>query len=339
MWVYHCALNFFFEVHYEIGDLMLLSVIIPVYNVEMYINKCLDSLMRQITSDVEVICIDDGSTDNSGKICDEYAEHQGNIHVFHKSNGGVGSARNLGLKMAKGQYVAWIDPDDYVHPDWFRKLKEALDRDSPDLILFDYYTDDYGKIAETHSGLKGKLTQESLIFELSSDKRLKSGMCLKVISRKIFQNLSFDESAIIFEDYDVTTGIALAVNDIVAIPDCLYYYVRRKESLVNYVNMKKRLIAAHIAGERYRRFKEAGYTVTKAGFWKMALLVALNDLDQPQQAEERSHYRKLIRKDLINIIKDGNPELQVKLVALCGVVLSFDIMGKVWNVVRQRRYK
>lgn len=318
---------------------MLLSVIIPVYNVEKYIYKCLSALINQITSDVEIICVDDGSTDNSGKICDEYARYYVNIHVFHKVNGGVASARNLGLSKARGDYIAWVDPDDYVSSNWFSRLREILYRDSPECVLFDYYTNDYGKITEVHSGFSGKISKELLIFELSSDKRIESEMWLKVISRKIFQNLSFDESAIILEDYDVTTSIALLVNNIVAIPDCLYYYVRRKESLVNHVSMQKRLIAAHIAGERYRRFKEAGYAVTKAGFWKMALLAALNNLDQPQQARERSHYRKLIRNDLIDILKDRNAELQVKLVSFCSVVLSFYIMGKVWNAVRQRRYK
>lgn len=318
---------------------MLLSIIIPIYNVEMYINKCLDSLIKQITSDVEIICIDDGSTDKSGKICNEYAKYKVNIHVFHKANGGVGSARNLGLKMAKGQYVAWVDPDDYVHPDWFRKLKEVLVRDSPDLILFDYYTDYYGEKNEIHSGLKGKVTKESVIFELSSDKKLKSGMPLKVTLTRILRKSKFDENAIIFEDYGMTTNIALLANDIVAIPDCLYYYVRRKESLVNHVSMQKRLIAARIAGERYRRFKEAGYVVTKAGFWKMALLAALNNLDNQGQAAERHFYRKLIRDDLFNILKDSNVESQVKVVSFCSTIFSFAAMGKIWNIVRNRRYK
>ena len=103
--------------------------------------------------------------------------------------------------------------------------------------------------------------------------------------------------------------------------------------------MKKRLIAARIAGERYKKFKNEGYAVTKANFWKMALLVALNELDQPEQGKSRCFYRKLIRHDLINIIKDGNVEIQVKLVSLCSVVLSYSIMGKIWNAVRERRYK
>ena len=318
---------------------MILSIIIPVYNVEEYINKCLDTLINQLTSDIEVICVDDGSTDNSGRICDEYAKCNINLHVYHKANGGVGSARNFGLKMAKGEYIAWIDPDDYISSNWVRKIKERLDRDSPECILFDYYTDDYGEITEVHSGFSGKLAKECLIFELASDKKIKSEMWSKVVSRKIFRNITFDETIVIYEDYDVMTSIALLANNIIVIPECLYYYVRRKESLVNHVSMEKRLIAARIARDRYRRFKKAGYNTTKAGFWKMALLVALNNLDQQNQIAKRYFYRKLIRSDLLNIIKDSNVEFQVKIVSFCGVILSFDIMGKIWNTIRKRRYK
>lgn len=318
---------------------MLLSIIIPVYNVEKYVNKCLSTLINQITSDVEIICVDDGSTDNSGKICDEYAEYNINIHVYHKANGGVASARNFGLSKASGEYIAWVDPDDYVASNWFCKLKKVLKTNSPECVLFDYYTDNYGEITEVHSGFSGKIKKETLIFELSSDIKIKSEMWIKVVSSKIFHNLKFDETAVILEDYDITTSIALLANDIIVIPDCLYYYVRRRESLVNYVSMKKRLIAARIAGERYVRFKNEGYNATKANFWKMALLAALNDLDYPEQTNERHFYRKLIRHDLINIIEDDNVELQVKIISLCSVILSFDIMRKIWNIVRARRYK
>lgn len=91
---------------------MLLSIIIPVYNVEKYIKMCLDSLLRQKTTDIEFICIDDGSTDDSGIICEQYAKKDKRFRIFHKKNEGVSSARNLGLKMAKGEYIAWVDPDD-----------------------------------------------------------------------------------------------------------------------------------------------------------------------------------------------------------------------------------
>lgn len=93
----------------------LLSIIIPVYNVEPYINKCLDSLIHCIDSNqAEIICIDDGSTDQSGKICDVYQEKYTNIKVIHQKNQGVAAARNTGLSHAKGEYIAWVDSDDYV---------------------------------------------------------------------------------------------------------------------------------------------------------------------------------------------------------------------------------
>ena len=85
---------------------ILISVIIPVYNVELYIRKCLDSITSQKADDIEFICIDDGSKDSSGKICDEYAKNDKRIIVVHKENGGVASARNAGLSIAKGQYIA-----------------------------------------------------------------------------------------------------------------------------------------------------------------------------------------------------------------------------------------
>ena len=91
-----------------------ISVIVPVYNVENYLPRCVDSILSQSFTDFELILVDDGSPDNSGKICDEYAEKDNRVRVFHKPNGGVSSARNLGLDNALGEFVTFIDSDDYV---------------------------------------------------------------------------------------------------------------------------------------------------------------------------------------------------------------------------------
>ena len=93
----------------------LLSIIIPVYNAEEYIGKCIHSIIdNNDTSEIEIICVDDGSQDRSGMICDDFSSRYPNIHVIHKENGGVSSARNTGLSVAQGDYIAWIDSDDYV---------------------------------------------------------------------------------------------------------------------------------------------------------------------------------------------------------------------------------
>ena len=92
----------------------LISIIVPVYNTSFYLRTCLDSIISQSYTFIEIIVIDDGSTDNSGKICDEYAEKDNRIKVFHRENGGVSRAKNYGLKIAKGEYVCFVDSDDYI---------------------------------------------------------------------------------------------------------------------------------------------------------------------------------------------------------------------------------
>lgn len=101
---------------------MLISVIVPVYNVEKYLKECLDSLLNQTYKDIEIIIVDDGSTDNSGKICDEYKNKNKNINVIHKKNEGLGFARNTGLENVHGEYVTFVDSDDYVEKDFIEKL-------------------------------------------------------------------------------------------------------------------------------------------------------------------------------------------------------------------------
>lgn len=117
--------------------MLLISIIIPIYNVEAYLERCFDSIRRQISNNFEVICIDDGSKDKSGEICNKYAKIDSRFKVFHKNNGGVSSARNFGMKMASGKYLAWIDPDDYISDSWYTELEEYLLQDI-DFIFFDY---------------------------------------------------------------------------------------------------------------------------------------------------------------------------------------------------------
>lgn len=104
-----------------------ISIIVPVYNVEKYIRRCLDSLLGQTFEDIEILLIDDGSKDSSGDICDEYAACDGRFRTIHKQNGGVSSARNAGLDNAVGKYIMFCDPDDYVEPTWCEKLYNAAE--------------------------------------------------------------------------------------------------------------------------------------------------------------------------------------------------------------------
>ena len=113
----------------------LISVIIPVYKVERYLPRCIDSILSQTYKNIELLLIDDGSPDSSGDICDEYAEKDPRVRMFHKENGGVSSARNLGLDEAKGDYIGFVDSDDYIAPGMYEKLVELIEDNNADIAV------------------------------------------------------------------------------------------------------------------------------------------------------------------------------------------------------------
>ena len=113
----------------------MISVIIPVYNAESTLRRCLDSILNQLYSSLEIILVDDGSKDNSGRICDEYGEQDDRIIVIHQGNKGVSLARNRGLDIAKGEYVGFVDYDDYIDPDYFKILLDNMGKSKTDICF------------------------------------------------------------------------------------------------------------------------------------------------------------------------------------------------------------
>ena len=111
----------------------LISIIVPVYNVEKYIKKCIDSIINQTYKNLEIILVDDGSPDNCGKICDEYAEKDKRIKVIHKENGGLSDARNAGIKIARGCYIGFVDSDDWIDKNMYEKLYKTLKEKDADI--------------------------------------------------------------------------------------------------------------------------------------------------------------------------------------------------------------
>ena len=114
-----------------------LSVIVPVYNAEKYLHKCVDSILNQTYRDFELLLVDDGSPDQCGRICDAYATQDPRVKVIHKPNGGVSEARNVGLDKAKGNYISFIDPDDWVEPDLFRSTIDFCKTKQTDIVCFE----------------------------------------------------------------------------------------------------------------------------------------------------------------------------------------------------------
>lgn len=116
----------------------LFTVILPVFQVKEYLTQCLDSFADECGEDVQILLVDDGSTDGSLEICRRYAAANSRIQVISQENGGVSKARNTGLSNAKGEYLVWVDPDDWVEPDWLISIRQVVEAHKPDMLIFDY---------------------------------------------------------------------------------------------------------------------------------------------------------------------------------------------------------
>lgn len=117
-----------------------ISIIVPVYNAEKFLNKCIDSILNQSEENLELILVDDGSADNSGKLCDEYASNDYRVKVIHQDNAGVSVARNMGLRIAQGEYIGFVDSDDWVLPEMYSRLLKKADEDNADIVMCDTTT-------------------------------------------------------------------------------------------------------------------------------------------------------------------------------------------------------
>ena len=205
---------------------MRYSVIIPVYNAESTLRRCLDSLVSQQFSDYELLLINDGSTDGSDAICREYAGTYHQIRYFRKENGGVSTARNLGLAQAQGEYILFVDSDDYAAKDYFTVLSEALAHEPPELLMFGYRN--FGGIsAEWNTGTFFENTEIEIAFRISNAMRqyLFSSLLSKAFRRQIIaeNGLRFDENLSIGEDQVFIFAYAMHIRSIASIPDTLYY--------------------------------------------------------------------------------------------------------------------
>lgn len=211
---------------------MKYSVIIPVYNVEKYIDRCLKSIISQNYDDLEIIVIDNGSTDSSGSICDIYANEDANISVYHIENHGVGSARNFGLSKARGEFIYFVDSDDYLVGNLFAEFEDKLVSDL-DLVVFSYYNSFEEDLTEKSR------TEKSLPFKGSYDKdgfikifkELFLSDMLYTVWNKIYRREFLLENNLSFEQYELGEDVRFNldvyrnVNKIYLSQDSYYVYV------------------------------------------------------------------------------------------------------------------
>ena len=211
----------------------LISVIVPVYNVEAYLNRCVDSILAQTYRNLEIILVDDGTRDNSDKICDEYARKDSRVRVIHKENGGLSSARKAGLDIAAGEYIGFVDSDDWIEPDGYAHMLRCLQKYDVKMACAGRY-DVYSATGERKVGLCPK--QEEVISGEEMARRIflwdgcDSAAWDKLYHRSLLEEIRYPVGKIC-EDVPTTYRIALKAGRVVMCDKPFYNYYHRPGSI------------------------------------------------------------------------------------------------------------
>ena len=218
-------------------ELPLLSIIIPVYNTEEYLTDCLNSLVSQMKQRVEIILIDDSSVDKSWSICKKYEKKYDYIHVFQQRHSGLSAARNFGIQHAKGNYISFIDSDDFVSKQYLDRIFNILVKTQPDMLVFNYAYQ-YKKCTKASSEYKnwntGMISKKSVIRTLTNS----SYAWNKVYTRHLFKKVCYPVGQY-YEDVNTTFKLVNLSQNIFYIDEVLYFYVQRTNSIVHMPSLKK----------------------------------------------------------------------------------------------------
>ena len=216
---------------------MLISVIIPVYNVEDYLHYAIESLGKQTYKNFEIILVNDGSTDDSGKLCDDYSEKYSNVRVFHKENGGLSDARNFGVQKAKGEFITFLDPDDYLEAYSLELLASVQKQHNCDIVSTRVKATELYNVYSNHSlteeDIKNVIVMDRDVFleEAFYDKVATVSACGKLYRKSILE-IPFPKGRI-YEDLYIISEHVEKANKIVHTPIQIYNYYKRQGSIVN----------------------------------------------------------------------------------------------------------
>lgn len=230
----------------------LVSIIIPIYKVEKYLERCLISILNQSYKNLDVILVDDGSPDNCGVICDEYAKQDNRITVIHKKNGGVSDARNKGIDIAKGQYITFVDPDDFIHYKYVKTMVDAAEKFGCEVVQCEFEKGESDKFSILDEQSRFEIFDNVNIFY---GRKLKITPWAKLYIRSIFSSLRFP-SGKINEDEFVTYKAIYGASRIVLINTPLYYYYQSPVSIMRGKNKEIKLDFIPAFEERIDYFQD-----------------------------------------------------------------------------------
>lgn len=258
----------------------LISIIVPVYKVEKYIHKCISSIINQTYSNIEIILVDDGSPDNCAKICDEYALKDKRIKVIHQKNMGLSEARNRGIEISKGEYIGFVDSDDYIEPTMFQDLYNAIIDNDADISICNFYVISNKRKVAKNNFKRRNFNKIEALKGVLLDKDIQSYAWNKLYKRELFENIKYPIGKK-YEDIGTTFYLFEKSNKIAYIEKPEYNYLNREDSIVFNYNEQTIMDYTDIIIERYKYVDNKYEQLKKYNFYYLAktLITAFNDAE------------------------------------------------------------
>lgn len=297
----------------------LISIIIPIYNVEEYLEDCIESVIQQTYKNLEIILVDDGSTDNCLNICNKYKKKDNRIKIIHKENAGLSDARNVGIEFSTGQYIAFVDSDDFIEIDMYEILYQDLKDNRADIIGCDYYIYNTLKFSKSDIITKEKkiMSTEEALIEMSKLRGFGVIACNKLYKRQIFDEIRFPIGKT-SEDWFIMYKILDKAKKIVYNPIAKYYYRQRADSITksNKINWMGLEAATEVLEFSKRKYPNA---VVSARFaYINANLEIYNQmLKNKYNRKQRQEFASNIKGEKKGVLRMQGVRLYKKLQIIC----------------------
>ena len=299
----------------------LISVIIPVYNVEKYLHRCLDSVIAQTYQNLEIICVDDGSIDDSGKICDQYAVRDARIKVIHQENQGPSAARNRGLDATEGEYIAFVDSDDYILEDMYKKMLDKLLNYNVDLCVcqWQYEFSDGRQVVKkknidpTIYGRKTSLEFARFLYRGNYENGVVVAAWNKLYRRALLDTIHFEGR--IHED-DAFNGRIMAKNiSVYVMEEQFYVYAQNGDSLTNKPFSANKFFFLDVLAERRELFKSDAFIrqETELLYCNMYIEYCLRARKDGVAVSHPERYRQIFQKMFSSLRREGKANIKFRL--------------------------
>ena len=318
-----------------------ISVIVPVYNVENYLARCVDSILAQTYENLEVILVNDGSKDASGRICEEYAAKDSRITVIHKENGGLSSARNAGIDAATGEYLTFVDSDDWIEQQAYEWMMAVMKRHEVKLVCAGRYDTD-GRTGEKTLGLcpekEEVISGEEMAGRIFTWDHCDSSACDKLYHRSLFREHRYPVG-VVCEDLPVTYAVALEAGRVALCPKPVYNYYHRPGSIsMSSVSDKTFHYSRHTAviyphiRENYPAIEDKARFLRVRSLYHLCLMLEQAQKDiRKRYAKERRQTRRELGKHLLFILNGSRFGRQEKITDLLLVLGIYRLLRPVFH--------